>query len=66
MQPNQRLTTLGLQPSPLSTQIKRLEHDLGGELLVRAERGRPMQLTPFGNKVAAAIRASLPKEMTPT
>ncbi|RKT84576.1 regulatory helix-turn-helix protein, lysR family [Saccharopolyspora antimicrobica] len=48
--------TLGLRQSPLTTQINRLEHDLGGSLLERAERGRPMRLTQLGRDVVAAVR----------
>ena len=46
---------LGLKQSVLTHQIKRLEHDLGGQLLIRARRGRPMKLTPFGAEVVSAI-----------
>ncbi|RJQ83396.1 LysR family transcriptional regulator [Pseudonocardiaceae bacterium YIM PH 21723] len=49
-------TALGLHQGPLTIQIHRLERELGGQLLERAERGRPMQLTPFGRKVILAIR----------
>jgi molybdenum-dependent DNA-binding transcriptional regulator ModE len=49
-------TALGLNPPTLVTQINRLERDLGGQLLTRAERGQPMVLTPLGRKVIAAIR----------
>ncbi|WP_308315912.1 LysR family transcriptional regulator [Streptomyces sp. CC228A] len=46
---------LGIHQSALVTQINRLERDLGEALLERAERGRAMKLTPFGEKVIAAI-----------
>ncbi|WP_232661237.1 TniQ family protein [Pseudonocardia sp. TRM90224] len=51
---------MGLKQAPLITQIHRLEHALGGQLLERAERGRPMRLTPLGRKVVAAYRHSRP------
>jgi hypothetical protein len=49
-------TALGIHQGALTMQINRLERDLGGQLLTRAERGHPMRLTPFGRKVVAAIR----------
>ena len=45
---------LGLKQGPLTTQIHRLERDLGSQLLQRAERGRPMRLTALGTQVVAA------------
>jgi DNA-binding transcriptional LysR family regulator len=45
---------LGINQSTLVTQINRLERDLGQALLERAERGRSMKLTPFGETVMAA------------
>ncbi|MFD8706261.1 TniQ family protein [Kitasatospora sp. NPDC059648] len=47
---------LGLNTFTLVAQINRIERELGGPLLVRAERGRPMTLTPLGKKVLGAIR----------
>ncbi|MFF4169835.1 TniQ family protein [Streptomyces sp. NPDC001744] len=47
---------LGIHPSALVTQINRLEADLGQPLFERAERGRAMRLTAFGEEVAAAAR----------
>jgi DNA-binding Xre family transcriptional regulator len=47
---------LGLKQAPLTIQIRRLERDLGGPLLERAERGRPMRLTALGRKIVAAYR----------
>jgi len=41
----------------LVAQINRLERELGDKLLVRAERGRPMELTPLGSQVVGTIRA---------
>ena len=51
---------LGITQSTLVTQINRLERDIGGPLLERAERGRPMNPTALGEQVLAALhRASL-------
>ncbi|WP_237539841.1 MULTISPECIES: LysR family transcriptional regulator [unclassified Streptomyces] len=47
---------LGLNMFTLVAQINRIERELGGPLLVRAERRRPMTLTPLGRKVLRAIR----------
>ncbi|WP_405630658.1 TniQ family protein [Streptomyces sp. NBC_01174] len=47
---------LGINQSTLVIQINRLEQDLGKVLIERAERGRAMKLTPFGEEVAAAAR----------
>jgi hypothetical protein len=47
---------LGLNTFALVAQINRIERELGEPLLVRAERGRPMALTPFGRRVLRAIR----------
>jgi hypothetical protein len=49
---------LGLNTFTLVAQINRIERELGGPLLVRAERGRPMTLTPLGKRVLRAIRTS--------
>ncbi|MFF2406110.1 LysR family transcriptional regulator [Streptomyces sp. NPDC058092] len=49
---------LGLNTFTLVAQINRIERELGGPLLVRAERGRPMTLTPLGRRVLRAIRTS--------
>jgi AraC-like DNA-binding protein len=46
---------LGLKQSVLTHQIKRLERDLDGQLLIRAQRGHPMKLTAFGAEVVSAI-----------
>jgi hypothetical protein len=46
---------LGITQSALVTQITRLERDIGGPLLERAERGRPMSLTALGEQVLAAL-----------
>ncbi|WP_234392321.1 LysR family transcriptional regulator [Streptomyces sp. WM6378] len=40
--------------SALTTQITRLENDLGQPLLKRAERGPATRLTPFGERVVEA------------
>ncbi|MEV7288181.1 LysR family transcriptional regulator [Streptomyces sp. NPDC093252] len=47
---------LGLNTFTLVAQINQIERELSGPLLVRAERGRPMTLTPLGKKVLKAIR----------
>ncbi|WP_234016824.1 LysR family transcriptional regulator [Streptomyces sp. LaPpAH-108] len=47
---------LGLNTFTLVAQINRIERELGGPLLIRAERRRPMTLTPLGKKVLKAIR----------
>jgi DNA-binding transcriptional LysR family regulator len=39
----------------LVTQINRLERDIEGPLLERAERGRPMNPTALGEQVLAAL-----------
>jgi hypothetical protein len=57
---------LRLQLSPLSTQIRRLEHDLGGLLLERTQRSHPMRLTSLGTKVIAAIATWSPQEKPPS
>lgn len=54
---------LGIAQSTLVTQINRLERDIGGPLLERAERGRPMSPTALGEQVLAALhRAGLPTD----
>lgn len=47
---------LGITQSTLVIQIDRLERDIGGPLLERAERGRPMSLTALGEQVLADFR----------
>jgi DNA-binding MarR family transcriptional regulator len=52
---------LGVAQSALVIQINRLERDIGGSLLERAERGRPMTPTALGEQVLAALhRTSQP------
>src|SRR5713226_3189183 len=54
---------LGFTQSTLVIQINRLEQDIGGPLLERAGRGRPMSPTALGEQVLAALqRASRPAE----
>ncbi|MCH9733545.1 MAG: TniQ family protein [Actinomycetia bacterium] len=48
---------LGLSQSVLHTQINRLEADLGGLLLTRAERNHPMVLTALGTRVLRSWNA---------
>ena len=50
---------LGTAQATLVIQINRLERDIGGPLLERAERGRPMTPTPLGERVLAALRRSI-------
>jgi len=47
---------LGIHLSALVIQINRLEADLGKPLFERAERGKAMKLTPFGESVIAAAQ----------
>jgi hypothetical protein len=49
---------LGITQSALVTQVNGLERDIGGRLLERAERGRPMSPTPLGEQVLAALERS--------
>lgn len=48
---------LGVHQFTLVNQINRVERELGTKLLIRAERGRPMQLTDVGARVVAAVRS---------
>ena len=48
---------LGLRQAVLTLQIARLEEDLGGALIHRAQRGRPMTLTEQGARVLQAWKA---------
>lgn len=48
---------LGVHQFTLVNQINRIERELGTKLLVRAERGHPMQLTDDGARVVATVRA---------
>ena len=47
---------LGLHESVLVTQINQLEHALGGRLLERAHRARPMKPTRLGQEVIDAVQ----------
>lgn len=47
--------THGIHPSTLTAQLKRLETDLGGPLLIRAGRGRRLELTDLGREVVLAV-----------
>jgi regulatory helix-turn-helix LysR family protein len=49
--------SLGLNTFTLVAQVNRIERELGGPLLFRAERGRFMTLTPLGKRVLRAIPA---------
>lgn len=48
--------SLGLNQPSLSRQIRDLERDVGGQLLMRAERGRPMHLTRLGRNLLQVAR----------
>ena len=48
---------LGLRQPVLTSQITRLEGELGGALIERAQRGRPMTLTKRGARVLRAWKA---------
>ncbi|MEV4998561.1 LysR family transcriptional regulator [Streptomyces niveus] len=47
--------THGISPGTLTQQLQRLETDLGGPLLIRAGRGRPLELTHLGKEVVRAV-----------
>lgn len=51
---------LGTMQPTLTSQIERLERDIGGLLLERAERGRPMRPTLLGEQVLAALHRADP------
>jgi hypothetical protein len=40
----------------LALQLSRIERDLGGPVVIRATRQKPMQLTPLGERVIAALK----------
>lgn len=50
---------LGIHPATLIKKVNELERDLGHPLIERAERGRGMRPTPFGTKVAEAVRTAM-------
>ncbi|MGW0672535.1 LysR family transcriptional regulator [Streptomyces sp. NPDC002746] len=47
---------VGLDPSVVTLQIRLLERDLDGELLIRGGNAHPMRLTGLGQKVLAAAQ----------
>ncbi|MEU6353130.1 LysR family transcriptional regulator [Streptomyces sp. NPDC047072] len=47
--------THGLSQGTVTQQLQRLESDLGGPLLIRAGRGRQLELTRLGREVVRAI-----------
>jgi molybdenum-dependent DNA-binding transcriptional regulator ModE len=51
---------LGLRQAVLTSQITRLEGELGGALVERAQRGRPMTITTRGARVLRAWEACHP------
>lgn len=46
---------LGLAHGRLTIQIKRIEHEIGHQLIIRAERDHPMKLTDAGKRVVKAV-----------
>lgn len=48
---------MGIHQFTLVNQINRIERELAMKLFVRAERGRPMQLTDDGERVVDAVQA---------
>lgn len=48
---------LGIHQVTLVNQINRIERELAMKLFIRAERGRPMQLTDDGERVVEAVRS---------
>ena len=54
---SQAAAELKTSEAVLSVQISRLEREIGGQLLVRAQRGRPMELTDLGRQVVADMNA---------
>ena len=52
---------LGIHQFTLVNQINRIERELALKLFIRAERGRPMQLTDDGERVVDAVRAYKPR-----
>ena len=46
---------LGIDPTTLHLQVKRLGHDLGGPLLHKARHPQPMAPTPLGQRVISAF-----------
>ncbi|WP_410646992.1 LysR family transcriptional regulator [Amycolatopsis sp. cmx-4-54] len=57
-------SALDIDLSTLLRQINRLEHDLGGQLLTRAERNQPLQVTPIGRRIITALRKCDREEMS--
>lgn len=57
---------LGLPQGRLVVQIKRIEHLLGHQLIIRAERGRPMQLTGMGKRVVKAVEKARYGDSSPS
>jgi biotin operon repressor len=53
---------LGITQSALTSQVNRLERDIGGPLLKDAKCGHPMGLTPLGEQVLAALNQASPAE----
>ncbi|GGV00786.1 hypothetical protein GCM10010211_80110 [Streptomyces albospinus] len=47
---------VGTSPPTVTVQLRHMERDLRGQLLIRGQCGRRMRLTDFGEKVLAAAR----------
>jgi hypothetical protein len=52
--------SIGASEGVLGKQIKRLEQDFGGPLLMRARRGLALRPTPLGAHIAEAVRVAAP------
>lgn len=62
---SQAATSLGIRYSTLTTQVGRLERELGERLLERAPGQRTMRPTGYGRKIIAAVRAAEQREARP-
>ncbi|MEV8135410.1 TniQ family protein [Microbacterium aurantiacum] len=51
---------LGVSPTSMGAQLKRLANLAGGPLVNQAERGRPLTLTPLGKRLAKELHSTLP------
>ena len=57
--------SLGISYSSLLVQIHRLEGDFGQQLHQRAERGCPMVISTFGDRVIEAVREAERQGLSP-
>jgi hypothetical protein len=53
---------LELHPPFVSLQISQLEQTIGGQLLVRAQRGHPMHVTPLGGRSSPQLESGTLKK----